>query len=362
MAAIFISHSVKDKDIAGAISLLLRNGLGVPVKEIFCSSGSDTGIQTGSNFNKYMRDELNSNVLFIALYTPTYIERPICMMELGSAWAKEATMYPIIVPPSDFSKVTETIGQVQSMKIDDSRFPRDLKTAVRKLPITFNDMGNFAWDEAKEAFSESLGALLADVESSYFVPKSELLEANEKLIEAEQRIATLEKDKVDLLSKTITPKPIAAPKGLNEPILPVPASKTHAIKVYSNTNKMVADYESENTASVQEKFDDCIKKINAEKPSWMSEDFFIKIILNYFGKEGFFGDYSRNNPDQIQLAVDYNLMSDDGEYIIYWNDIKLRALTKNLTQLKKLLDTDDAVDLKSVKYDLNDRAFWEDHL
>lgn len=362
MAAIFISHSVKDHHIAGALVKLLRFGLGVPVEEIFCSTGDDTGITTGADFNKYMRDELNKNVLFIALYTPTYVERPICMMELGSAWAKEATIYPIVVPPLDYSKITETIGQRQSKKLDDPKFPTDLKAAVCSLPITFINMGNHAWDNEKDAFKDNLSDLLAKVEGSFFVPKSELVEACEKLIEAEQRIATLEKDKVDLLSKTITPKPIAAPKGLNEPILPVPASKTHAIKVYNNTNKMVADYDSKNSAPVQDKFDNYIKKINASKPSWMSEDFFIKIILNHFGKEGFFGEYSRNNSEQIQSAVDYNLMSDDGEYTIYWNDIKLRNLTNNLDQLKQLLDTDDAVDLKLVRYSINDRAFWEDHL
>jgi len=47
MARIFISHAVADKKLAEAFTKFLKEAIGVPAADIFCSSVDGHGIPTG---------------------------------------------------------------------------------------------------------------------------------------------------------------------------------------------------------------------------------------------------------------------------------------------------------------------------
>jgi len=52
VAKVFISHSVKDKELANAMVDLLQTGIGINTNDIFCSSVEGLGIPGGANFIK----------------------------------------------------------------------------------------------------------------------------------------------------------------------------------------------------------------------------------------------------------------------------------------------------------------------
>jgi len=109
---IFLSHAFADKALAD----LLRNTLvlgGVPEGRIFYSSDRGTGIPSGKDVGTYLRRSLQGAGLVIELVSETFLTRPMCLMELGGAWALDTSTYPIVVPPLSRDEAARQIGNVQ---------------------------------------------------------------------------------------------------------------------------------------------------------------------------------------------------------------------------------------------------------
>ena len=134
---LFLSHASADKPLAD----LLRNTLvlgGVADDRIFYSSNRGTGIPSGEEVSTYLRRSLQQAGLVIELLSETFLSRPICLMELGGAWALQTPTYPLVVPPLTREEATRQIGNVQmgvlgtTQEIDDifnelhDRLARDL--------------------------------------------------------------------------------------------------------------------------------------------------------------------------------------------------------------------------------------------
>jgi hypothetical protein len=109
---IFLSHAFADKALAD----LLRSSLvlgGVPEGRIFYSSDRSSGIPSGEDVGPYLRRSLQGAGLVIELVSETFLTRPMCLMELGGAWALGTQTYPIVVPPLRRDEATRQIGNVQ---------------------------------------------------------------------------------------------------------------------------------------------------------------------------------------------------------------------------------------------------------
>lgn len=110
--AIFLSHAHVDRVLAD----LLRNTLvlgGVRENQVFYSSSRATGIPSGEDVRPYLQRALRDAGLVIELLSETFLRRPICLMELGGAWALGTPTYPILVPPLTRYLAVQNIGDVQ---------------------------------------------------------------------------------------------------------------------------------------------------------------------------------------------------------------------------------------------------------
>ena len=110
--AIFLSHAHVDRVLAD----LLRNTFvlgGVHERHMFYSSGRATGIPSGEDVRPYLQRALQEAGLVIELVSETFLRRPICLMELGGAWALGKPTFPIVVPPLTRQLVVQHIGDVQ---------------------------------------------------------------------------------------------------------------------------------------------------------------------------------------------------------------------------------------------------------
>ena len=109
---IFLSHATADRPLAD----LLRNTLvlgGVPHDRLFYSSDRATGIPSGEDVGAYLRRSIQEAGFVIELITETFMTRPICLMELGGAWALGTPTCPIVVPPLTREEAVRQIGNVQ---------------------------------------------------------------------------------------------------------------------------------------------------------------------------------------------------------------------------------------------------------
>jgi hypothetical protein len=84
----------------------------VPENVIFYSSDRATGIPTGEDVREHLRKVLGESGLVIELISSIFLRRPICLMELGGAWALNKPTYPIVIPPLGRRKAINQLGEV----------------------------------------------------------------------------------------------------------------------------------------------------------------------------------------------------------------------------------------------------------
>jgi hypothetical protein len=158
---IFFSHAFADKALAD----LLRNTLllgGVPEQRIFYSSDRSSGIPSGQDVGSYLRRSLQDAGLVIELISETFLTRPMCLMELGGAWAMETPTYPIVVPPLARDEAIKQIGNVQIGVLGteteiDSIFDELADRLDQNLGVRIKTT---AWNRAIKDFKEQLPSKL----------------------------------------------------------------------------------------------------------------------------------------------------------------------------------------------------------
>lgn len=159
---LFISHAHADKDLASLLHEVLVLG-GVPSDRIFYSSQRGTGIPTGADVRATLHQSLTGAGLVIELLTKTFFTRPMCLMELGGAWALETPTYPIVVPPLTRAEAIDIIGNLQMGVLDpsgdvDEIFDELQERVAAVLGITLRPVN---WRQAVTSFKRQLPTALA---------------------------------------------------------------------------------------------------------------------------------------------------------------------------------------------------------
>jgi hypothetical protein len=92
---ILISHASTNRKLADLLRDTVVLG-GIPRNRIFYSSSRATGIPSGTDVRAHLRSELQQAGLIIELASTAFLTRPMCLLELGGAWALEKPTYPIV--------------------------------------------------------------------------------------------------------------------------------------------------------------------------------------------------------------------------------------------------------------------------
>jgi hypothetical protein len=159
---IFLSHAFADKALADSLRDTLLLG-GVPEPRIFYSSDRSSGIPSGQDVGSYLRSSLRGAALVIELISETFLTRPMCLMELGGAWAMNTPTYPIVVPPLARAEAIKQIGNIQmgvfgSETEIDSIFDELADRLHQNLDIR---VSTSTWNRAIKTFKEQLPSKLA---------------------------------------------------------------------------------------------------------------------------------------------------------------------------------------------------------
>lgn len=108
---VFISHAELDKEFANEIVTLFEF-IGVKGKEkLLCTSVDGYRIPVGRDIVEYLREVFNNYDLFvIILHTHNYYTRPVCLNEMGAAWALKTKYYSVLAPDFDFIQMTGVVN------------------------------------------------------------------------------------------------------------------------------------------------------------------------------------------------------------------------------------------------------------
>ncbi len=169
---IFISHASADKDLVQKFVNLLSSGSQIMKPDIFCSSLTGMGIPAGEHFIEYIRKELESTGVVIALISKNYLNSQVCLCELGAAWVQTTTILPIIIPPCNFKDIDGVIHGIQGIRINDTN---DLNVFIDSLnsKIKNKSFNHSIWETEKKAFLEEVETIIASLPKPKIISESE---------------------------------------------------------------------------------------------------------------------------------------------------------------------------------------------
>lgn len=99
MSGVFVSHAFADKPLVDEfVDVVIRLGCGLSQTQIFYSSGEDTGVPSGYDLLSHVRRQVGNATLVIAIISPSFQSRPVCIAELGAAWSRVENLFPLAVP------------------------------------------------------------------------------------------------------------------------------------------------------------------------------------------------------------------------------------------------------------------------
>lgn len=204
VTGVFVSHAYADRAFVGEfVETIVRSGGNVPIEDIFYSSWSDTGIPYGQDLNSFVRAKVSSATIVIAVVSPMFQARPICIAELGAAWSHTNQLFPIAVPGLERADLDGVLG---GMVIDHLDQAHALDALHDKVCTAVGSTTTAAsWNRSKMKWLGQVGALAEELERPTTVSAEELeilLEeraaALEALSEAHDEVRALKKDIEDL--------------------------------------------------------------------------------------------------------------------------------------------------------------------
>lgn len=160
---IFISHSSKNKEQVEMLVKLLRE-LNLQQQNIFCSSVPGYGIPVGMNIFDFLRSRfLNYNLHIIFVHSKEYYESPICLNEMGAAWALKSNATSILLPGFDYSEMKGVVDSRDiAIKLDSDRTDvQDRLNQMRRAiesEFGFNPIEDITWERARDKFIDEINA------------------------------------------------------------------------------------------------------------------------------------------------------------------------------------------------------------
>jgi hypothetical protein len=114
---IFISHSVRDKDLVNKFcDLILNNALGINLEAgIFNTSLDGSKPTSGEDFRDRIKSELVNSKAVLQFISNNYKNSEVCLNEMGASWVLSDNVIPLIIERGEFDVgfINSTTQQIQ---------------------------------------------------------------------------------------------------------------------------------------------------------------------------------------------------------------------------------------------------------
>ena len=336
--SVFISHAVKDRDLAQALVTLIEDGIGVPEKEIFCSSLPGYGIPTGEQFVGYIKGQLQGPKVVVLLLTPAYFESSFCLSELGAAWAMSHSIYPILVPPLQHGDVKDVLLGIQVTNVEDDIGYNQLRDHLKKTVIC-NEASTTKWDTKRRAFLRALETLLTKIAPASHVSAEAHAKLQSQLDDAHAELDANEEDLHQLKAQM---------------------QATEQLKDKADVAAVQAEFASATVLDVKAEFDRLVKATTQARYKFggalamlaLSERYGLPYTIDW-----------REDRSTIETAARRKYIdADDGR--ILWSTPVMKAFSGSLGELEAFVQLHRAqleATLGDVSLDPTTQDFWEEH-
>ncbi len=198
---VFISHATVDKELADKFVQLMESGIGVPDRDVFCTSLEGLGIPAGENFVSFIRSQIQSPTCVVLLLTPHYYASEFCLCELGASWALSNRVFPFILPPLAFADLKGVLTGTQALRIN----TRDgLNQFQEELIGTLGIKGKaFAiWEKRRDEFLAWVEAFIKDYKVPEKIDPARHKKLQKDYDEAKEELGKSQ-EAIDALNETI---------------------------------------------------------------------------------------------------------------------------------------------------------------
>jgi hypothetical protein len=201
MKSVFVSHATVDGKLVEQFVDIVLRGCGLAESDIFVSSIPGMDVPVGSDLLAAVRAEVSDTTLVIAVITPTYPTRPVCLAELGAAWGVAGKLLPVLVPGISRDRLE---GVLTGMKVDYLDQEKALDEIAERIgkETGRRPESQPSWTRAKRKWLGIIGDLVAELPEPDIVSRHQHDELKVKLSETEQALADAESE-VTALKKTV---------------------------------------------------------------------------------------------------------------------------------------------------------------
>ncbi len=217
MTRIFISHRHSDEPIASALVDFLLAALALRPDDIRCTSLPGHQLRFGTSISEQLKKDLNVTIGLIALITKDSLLSTWVLFELGSGWATNKLVIPILGPGLTYDDLPGPLKQFPGVQIENDNAFYLMTDVINQLASTLNIQQEVnprqevmrnqfitqlrEWkSQIKEPESSQLEVVeqfkkqledrenahnkqLQEIESTYQLQKQELVEAQQKEIQ-----------------------------------------------------------------------------------------------------------------------------------------------------------------------------------
>lgn len=148
---IFISHSSENADIVGwFVDHILQLGIGIDVKDIFCTSIEDMKIKNGEDIRKHIHDNIKSADFSYLFLSDEYKDSEICINEMGAVWAYDSNVRYYTLPNFQFTEIGWLCDPKSAEVLCNSSTLDSIQRELRDF-YTLEDKGA-TWSRQREIF------------------------------------------------------------------------------------------------------------------------------------------------------------------------------------------------------------------
>jgi sugar/nucleoside kinase (ribokinase family) len=119
---VFISHAAANKDQVAVLTNLLSLAGLHGESDIFCSSDDARGVRLSADWLAEIHRKLNECEMVVALITPEFLARQMCLFEIGAAWILNKRTYVIVADDIDTDLLHPLLQGHQYGKLDKQTF------------------------------------------------------------------------------------------------------------------------------------------------------------------------------------------------------------------------------------------------
>lgn len=165
---VFISHKSEDSAYSNALVNLINFIIGPGEDTIFCSSIPGYGVRLSGNILANVKKQFEDyQIFFVVIHSPRYYKSPICLNEMGAAWALGNEFCSFMTKDCSFDDMRGVIdNEYISIDINDSSVQiRSRLNEFQKALITFFGISTpdvNKWENARERFINEVRDLTYD--------------------------------------------------------------------------------------------------------------------------------------------------------------------------------------------------------